>query len=232
MNRSHGGASLWTHRRMPSARSLSGAFTEYGLSPGHPLKIKNFFPNLNMQTDSRRLIMDSSEEFFIKTLKDIQDFYHYRVSEECLLYVAHLLEKHMKLSIPSKPLAFLLEDALRSEKQDFQKYKKLGDASLLVGGLFPESVNVTDDYFILMGRTGYINSAVLFKPMRKTYTKLSEEFPEWMKTLRDFRYSIESEDPMQWEKLYEIVERTNSKYLKHLLGIDNIIFVDFKKKLV
>jgi hypothetical protein len=85
--------------------------------------------------------------------------------------------------IMSEPLAILASKAIEANlKEKISIYKQIADHSISIVSLFPQSVKVSEDYYVNMGRFGYSQLSGLQK--KSTYQILSEKIEDCILTLK------------------------------------------------
>jgi hypothetical protein len=134
-------------------------------------------------------------------------------------YILELLLS-VKLCLPFDELTTLSETYLvaKSKKYNFQKinfYKKLGDATIVRAGLFPESLNrsVGAEYYRNMGILGYKETYIYSK--NKIYDNLSANYDICIDAIHGINILSIKNDVI---KLYNFWEKTNSRAAKKRLA--------------
>lgn len=151
-------------------------------------------------------------------------------SDEVGFYLVNLLSAFTKtdtirLSL-DEPFAFLLSRAVFSDgTQRFRAYRRLGDISLYLAGLFAPCLRrraVDVDYAIRMGSGAYSAVASLSrggartraKAIQPMYIELSDKFPALVEVLTQVceRTSLGADEP-DLAELYERWNRTKGPHL-------------------
>ena len=168
-------------------------------------------------------LITETQGYFIEGINNVRDFhsrkYGFTSSEDAAIYVAGVLED---ASIAESGRLVLNESLFSSMEKcfsqsgfsDYERFRSLGDTSLVVGGMFPESVGLPEDYFAAMGITGYYNAAARRSGMRAIHLELSDRFIPWLRIIRDFRHDKEIVTTRDWIELYDAAIRLSSEYLR------------------
>lgn len=179
----------------------------------------------------------SLHDYFQESLNSAIEHQHQSFAPETIFYITNLLmqfndsEQVFEETEDGRqiiPLAFIYQRAVeasnRSERDTSLKY--LGDISLFISGLYPQSLSrslVDVDYYISMGENaysslanipGYNDQALTFHLI---YDELSKKFLAVVDILQEVASEMHTHDDNDIMRLYEIWLKTQSKFAEQKL---------------
>jgi hypothetical protein len=185
------------------------------------------------------------QEFFRSLLLGAIENQNARVRAETEHYLVNLLAGFLQSetlfvrdesgNLESKPLAFLLKEALDEEgAARLHLLRKLGDTSLFVSGFFADSLSrslVDVDYYIAMGERAYdaLGSAVARQgskrlgPPRSVFDELAEKFGLLVDLLNEVSERTLVSTNGGLVRLYDRFVKTGSLRLAGLLRREGVI---------
>ena len=122
----------------------------------------------------------------------------------------------------TKPLAFMLSDALESSstKERTVAYKRLGDVALFKAGFFAHSFAskaVDIDYYVYMGGNAYgslsdlIRGTTMGKAYREVFDELARKFQALVDVLGEISDTARVASDRDTLRLFEVYRKTGSK---------------------
>jgi hypothetical protein len=137
-------------------------------------------------------------------------------------------------NLERKPLAFLLKEALEEQgAARLHLLRKLGDTSLFVSGMFPDSLSrslVDVDYYIAMGERAYdaLGSAVAREAgrsdaRRSVFEEMSRKFSLLVDVLNEVSERTLASTDLGLVRLYDRLLKTGSVRLANLLRREGVV---------
>jgi hypothetical protein len=197
-------------------------------------------------TDEARPILspESIQEFFRDLLSSAIENQNARVQQETEFYLVKLLADFLRSealylrddagNLERKPLAFLLKEALEEQgAARLHLLRKLGDTSLFVSGMFPDSLSrslVDVDYYIAMGERAYdaLGSAVAREAgradaRRSVFEEMSRKFSLLVDLLNEVSERALASTDLGLVRLYDRLLKTGSVRLANLLRREGVV---------
>jgi hypothetical protein len=182
------------------------------------------------------------QDYFHGEIKSALQNQQIIVSGETIIYVSNLLTcfinsdhlfEQTSEGIMLKPLALHYKEAIeaKSSKEQFMLLRRLGDVSLFISGLFPQSLNrslVDVDYYIAMGANAYSylsekGRAITTTGLKIAFTELADNFLVMIDVLSEVGESRYLNNNFDVLRMYEIWQKTGSKRLADQLKKSGII---------
>lgn len=196
-------------------------------------------------TDEARPILspESLQEFFRELLTRALENQNARVEQETEFYLVKLLAEFLRSealytrdeagTAERKPLAFLLKEALEEQgAARLHLLRKLGDTSLFVSGMFPESMGrslVDVDYYIAMGERAYdaLGSAVAREAgpsaRRPVFEELARKFGLLVDLLNEVSERTLASTNAGLVRLYDRLLKTGSVRIAGMLRLQGVV---------
>jgi hypothetical protein len=198
-------------------------------------------------TDEARPILspESIQEFFRDLLSSAIENQNARVQQETEFYLVKLLADFLRSealylrddagNLERKPLAFLLKEALEEQgAARLHLLRKLGDTSLFVSGMYPDSLSrslVDVDYYIAMGERAYdaLGSAVAREAgraadaRRSVFEEMSRKFSLLVDLLNEVSERALASTDAGLVRLYDRLLKTGSVRLAGLLRREGVV---------
>lgn len=161
--------------------------------------------------------------FFIEELSNINRQRGKKLSEECVIYMAHLLVKGADRDFifednQKKYLVDLYQKSIEADsyREKFRNYKHLGDYSLFISGYFTESIDelVGIEYYINMGSRAYAQAAISL--YRDPYLELADNYPVCVSIINELSLRRVAK-PYDILRLYNFWLATQSQFTKEKL---------------
>jgi hypothetical protein len=196
---------------------------------------------------SDRLVVESSMAgFFQGLVSDAVENQQADISEEATCYVVNLLAafahsdklfENTQEGLMIQPLALLYGEALEAPNAEKRNHalRRLGDVALFICGIFSDSLNrkvVDVDYYITMGGSAYgsISSAgrqlARWRALGAVFDELGAKFASLVDVLHEVGDQTRLRNDSDIMRLYEIWQRTGSRYAERQLGRFGIHPVD------
>lgn len=176
--------------------------------------------------------------FFQDLVNDAMENQRVEVSDETACYVVNLLASfaHSDTLFENtadgpmiRPLALLYGEALEATSRETRNYalKRLGDVALFISGLFSDSLNrkvVDVDYYITMGGNAYgslsseSRQLARWYALRPIFDELGNKFAVLVDVLNEVGDQTNLRNDSDIMRLYEIWQRTGSRYAERQLG--------------
>jgi len=192
-----------------------------------------------LNLDPAVLSTAAPQDFFRDLLSIAIAHQRAKVHDETLAYLVNLLSGSIEIDpeLSTKPLAFLLKDALDEEGPlRLARLRKLGDTSLFVSGFLPESLNrraVGVDYYISMGERAYdaLGGAVARRTRgaseltahRSVFEELAQKFKQLVDLLNEVAERTWLATNAGMVRLYDRFLDTNSMRLASLLRMHGVM---------
>lgn len=194
-------------------------------------------------TDEGRPILsnESIDAFFRELLATAIENQNARVQQDTEAYLVKLLADFLRSealytldesgAVERKPLAFLLKEALEEQgAARLHLLRKLGDTSLFVSGMFPDSMGrslVDVDYYIAMGERAYdaLGSAVAREAgaRRSVFEELARKFGLLVDLLNEVSERTLASTNAGLVRLYDRLLKTGSTRIAGLLRQEGIL---------
>ena len=189
-------------------------------------------------SECNQVIIESSiGEFFNGLVGDAVDNQNLDASEESVCYLTNLLSHFANSdalfeSTPEgpmiRPLALQYGEALEAPNGEMRNHalRRLGDLALFMSGIFSDSLNrqvVDVDYYIAMGKAayGYLSASSRGHPrwldFSDVFGELGTKFPLFVDILNEVGDRTTLRNSADVMRLYEIWQRTGSRYARRQL---------------
>lgn len=162
-------------------------------------------------------------DYFFENLLDINKARKFKLSDDCIIYMSHLLERGANRDFifnenEKRYLFDLYKNAVESNtpKARLASYKFLGDYSLFFSGYFSENLNDATgiEYYIEMGKSAYSNAAIISD--NAIYKELSINYISCVSLINELSLNRVS-DPRDIIKLYNFWLMTRSQFTREKL---------------
>ncbi len=188
-------------------------------------------------------------EYFHGSITDVVVNQQIEIQPEIVYYLVNLLTEFSRSEkmfeqtgngVEFKPLALRLADAVEehSSMQRARLLQKLGDISLFVAGVFPDSLIhrlVDVDYYIAVGGSAYSSASESMRNTPKTKTlqqlfnELTEKFVVFVDVLAEVSEQTHLASNADLLRTYEVWVRTGSKRAEQRLRRRGVTpFVGFR----
>jgi hypothetical protein len=194
------------------------------------------------ETSGQKLITNANlVEYFQSSIDDVISHQSIDVEPQTAHYLVQLLSFCSRSEIfyerttdgyQLKPLALMYADAPQEASPDarYQAFRRLGDVSLFICGVFSDSLNrkvVDVDYYTALGESAYasVSDELSHSPLRAlsaVFSELSSKFRDCADVLAEVSDQDQSNSSEDTLRLYDVWLRTGSqRALKQLraLGI-------------
>ncbi len=187
---------------------------------------------------ANQVIVESSiQDFFQGLVSDAVENQRLNASTESICYLTNLLSMFANSdalfeNTPDgpmiRPLALLYGEALEESNSELRNLalRRLGDVALFISGIFSDSLNrkvVDVDYYIAMGGNayGYLSSTSRqqrrWQGFSELFAELGEKFPLFVDVLNEVGDQTNLRNDGDIMRLYEIWQRTGSRYAQKQL---------------
>ena len=189
------------------------------------------------QAGNQVIVESSIQEFFQGLVKDAVANQRLEASTESVCYLTNLLSMFANSdalfeNTPEgpmiRPLALLYGEALEATNPELRNLalRRLGDVALFISGIFSDSLNrkvVDVDYYIAMGGNayGYLSATSRqqgrWQDFSELFAELGEKFPLFVDVLNEVGDQTNLRNDSDIMRLYEIWQRTGSRYAQKQL---------------
>ncbi len=197
----------------------------------------------------KTITITDAREFFATYLRETMKNQKVEASESSVLYIVDLMIRSMETQhffskdetgkLKQHVLVDLLKQALEQDEAGKKiMLQRLGDISLLISGLFSDSISrkiVDLDYYFGMGEAAYSQLAQLqqSKSNRNVFNELSNKFKPFSNVLTEIGHRSGLQSSNDLLKLYEKWIYSGSEEIKKILeekGIKNPLPIKTKTK--
>ena len=191
-----------------------------------------------MNRGDKLIVETNVTGFFQGLVSDAVENQQVDVSDETVCYVVNLLSsfahsdtlfEHTSEGPMIRPLALLYGEALEAPSREVRNHalKRLGDVALFISGIFSDSLNrkvVDVDYYITMGGNAYGSLSSESRQLARwhafssIFNELGSKFAMLVDVLNEVGDQTNLRNDRDIMRLYEIWQRTGSRYAERQLG--------------